>query len=218
MKLEDAVARLQEGFRGALPGHDAFLRMSGYPRPDLDAVRRMDPPARESAVLALLYTRQQEAHVLLMLRPEYDGVHSGQVSFPGGRREPEDPDLLHTAEREFREETGASTEGLMHLGSLSPVYIPPSRSLVTPFVAAAERLGPVAPDPREVASLIEAPLALLLRDDILRTGERYVQVMGRSLQVPYFDVQGQMVWGATALMIAELRALLSDRSPGGSEH
>ncbi len=217
MKLEEAIVRLEHAFRGDLPGHDDFLRMSGYPRPDMEAVLRMDPPPRESAVLALLYPRGQQAHVLLMLRPEYNGVHSGQVAFPGGRREPEDPDLRHTAEREFREETGASTADIMHLGSLSPVYIPPSRSLVTPFVAAVEQLGPLSPDPREVASLIEAPLELLLRDDILRTGERYVQVMGRSLQVPYFDVQGQMVWGATAMMIAELRALLSARSPGGTE-
>jgi 8-oxo-dGTP pyrophosphatase MutT (NUDIX family) len=216
--LQEAVFRLQRSFTQELPGHDAFLRMSGYPRPDLDAVRRMDPPPRESAVLAMLYERAGQAHVLLMLRPEYDGVHSGQIAFPGGRREPEDPDLLHTALREFREETGSMPAGLLHLGSLSPVYIPPSRSLVTPFVAAVDELGPLSPDPREVAALIEAPVALLLRDDILRTGDRHVQVMGRTMQVPYFDVHGHMVWGATAMMIAELRALLSDRSPAASGH
>lgn len=218
MTLPEAELRLQRSFNQGLPGHDAFLRMSGYLRPDLDAVRRMEPPPRESAVLAMLYERAGQAHVLLMLRPEYDGVHSGQVAFPGGRREPEDVDLWQTALREFREETGAMPAGLRPLGSLSPVYIPPSRSLVTPFVAAVHELGPVAPDPREVAALIEAPVALLLRDDILRTGDRHVHMMGRTMQVPYFDVQGQMVWGATALMIAELRALLSDRSPAGSGH
>ncbi len=218
MTLKEAVFRLQRSFTQDLPGHDAFLRLSGYPRPDLDAVRRMEPPARESAVMAMLYERAGQAHLLLMLRPEYDGVHSGQVAFPGGRREPEDPDLLHTALREFREETGATPAAPLHLGTLSPVYIPPSRSLVTPFVAAVHELGPLAPDPREVAALIEAPVALLLRDDILRTGDRHVHVMGRTMQVPYFAVEGQMVWGATALMIAELRALLSDRSPAGSGH
>jgi 8-oxo-dGTP pyrophosphatase MutT (NUDIX family) len=218
VKQEDAVQRLQAAFRGSLPGHDDLLRMSGYPRPDHEAVRRMRPAPRESAVLALIYPRHREAHVLLMLRPEYDGVHSGQVGFPGGRREPDDADLRHTAVREFHEETGAATAQLQHLGCLTPVYIPPSNSLVTPFVATVDELGALSPDPREVAALIEAPLALLLHDDTLRMGERHVHVMGRSMQVPYFDVKGHMVWGATALMIAELRALLSDRSPAGTGH
>lgn len=88
--------------------------------------------------------------------------------FQGGRREEEDPDLQATALREFHEETGASTTGLMVLGALSSVYIPPSRSLVTPFVAHTYQLGPLAPDAREVAALIEAPLATLLDPDVLR--------------------------------------------------
>ncbi len=218
MRYEDAVKRLQGAFGEGLPGHDDLLRMSGHPRSDREAVRSMQPAPRESAVLALIYPRQEQAHVLLMLRPEYDGVHSGQVAFPGGHREPDDTDLLHTAIREFREETGAPTAAMQHLGSLTPVYIPPSNSLVTPFVAAADELGVLSPDPREVAALIEAPLALLLRDDTLRMGDRHVHAMGRVLRVPYFDVKGHMVWGATALMIGELRALLNDRSPAGTGH
>ncbi len=176
----------------------------------------MQPAPRESAVLAMVYPRHMQAHVLLMLRPDYDGVHSGQVGFPGGRREPGDADLLHTAVREFNEETGASTSPMQHLGSLTPVYIPPSNSLVTPFVAAVDEPGAFSPDPREVAALIEAPLSLLLGDETLRMGGRHVHVLGRVLEVPYFDVKGHMVWGATALIIAELRAMLNGRSPAGS--
>lgn len=215
MNYERSIDLLRGALQQSLPGHDDLLRLSGYPRPDLDAVRAMDPPPRESAVLAVLYPKGLEAHVLLMLRPVYDGVHSGQVAFPGGRREEVDVDLSATALREFREETGAGTDGIQVLGPLSPVYIPPSRSLVTPFVAHTTELGPVAPDAREVAALIEAPISLLLRSDILKRGDRFVQVMGRRMEVPYFDVLGHMVWGATALMIAELRHLLGADHPDG---
>ncbi len=207
MKWEEATDLLRREMRAPLPGHDAFLELSGYKRPDLEAARAQDPPPRESAVLALVHEANGDAHVLLMLRPTYDGVHSGQVAFPGGRREETDTDLEATALREFAEETGASTSGIQLLGSLTPVYIPPSRSLVTPYVGVRRTLGHLAPDPREVAELIHAPLALLLRDDILKQRDQYIAIMGRSVHIPYFDVNGHVVWGATAMMIAELRAL-----------
>ena len=168
----------------------------------------MVPPPRESAVLALVYPKNGVAHTLLMLRPTYDGVHSGQVSFPGGRMEPGDASLLRTAQREFEEETGASPEGPELLGPLSPVYVQPSRSLVTPFLAVSERLGEFRPDPREVAALIEVPLDALLRKDVIRRRDQYIAILGRTVEIPYFDVEGKVVWGATAMMLAELRELL----------
>lgn len=202
------IQRLRGALALPLPGHDAFLELSGYKRLDVERALQQDPPPRESAVLALLYPKEDTLHCLLMLRPTYDGVHSGQVSFPGGKREVSDPSLMHTALREFEEETGAGTTGVEVLGPLSPVYIPPSRMLVTPFVGYAERIGPWNPDAKEVARLIETPLVDLLRDDILKRREQYIQLMGRSVEIPYFEVDGETVWGATALMIAELRALL----------
>ncbi|MBL7951044.1 MAG: CoA pyrophosphatase [Flavobacteriales bacterium] len=204
------LERLRHRLRGTLPGHDRFLELSGYKRPDIERARQLDPPPRESAVLALLYPKNDELHCVLMVRPTYDGVHSGQVSFPGGKREPADTSLAHTALREFTEETGADTSGVELLGELTPVYIPPSRMLVTPFLGYAAHIGPWQPDPKEVERLLEAPLALLLRNDILQRREQYIAIMGRSVEIPYFDVFGEVVWGATALMIAELRELLAD--------
>ncbi len=203
-----ALDRLRDALRGPLPGHDRFLELSGYKRPDLERARAADPPPRESAVLALLFPQEGQWRTLLMRRPDYEGVHGGQISFPGGRWEPQDASLEHTALREFMEETGALDTRIEVLGPLSPVYIPPSRSLVTPFVGIAEALAPVAPDPREVAELIHLPLELLLREDILKRREQFIQVMGRSVEIPYFDVHGHVVWGATAMMLAELRELL----------
>lgn len=201
------LARLRSALKGPLPGHDRFLELSGYKRPDLERARAMDPPPRESAVLALIYPREQVLHTLLMLRPTYPGVHSAQVGFPGGKQEPGDRSLEHTARREFKEETGADPQ-VEVLGSLTPIYIPPSGLLVTPFLGWTRDLGDLRPDPREVAALIETPLDGLLRGDIIKQRDQFVQLLGRTIKVPYFEVQGHVVWGATAMMIAELRELL----------
>jgi len=211
----DVVEQLRRRLTDPLPGHDAFLELSGYKRPDLERARQLAPPPRQSAVLALLYPKDTALHLLLMVRPTYDGVHSGQVSFPGGKQEPMDRDLSHTALREFAEETGGETAGIEILGRLSPVYIPPSRMLVTPFVGHAGHMGPWHPDPVEVAKLLEIPLAQVLRQDILKRREQYIQIMGRSVEVPYFDLHGEVVWGATAMMIAELRELLGSHTQPG---
>ncbi len=205
----DDLERLRTALQGPLPGHDAFAEVSGYKRPRMEEVLALDPPPRESAVLIAIYPEQTEYHTLLMLRPTYDGVHSGQVGFPGGKREAGDASLEATALREFREETGSQAT-VEVLGQLSPVYIPPSRLLVTPFIGFTNDLGELRPDPREVAALIATPLRQLIETEISH-GEQYVQVLRTRLRVPYFDVQGHTVWGATAMMVAELREMLGQR-------
>jgi 8-oxo-dGTP pyrophosphatase MutT (NUDIX family) len=202
------ITRLRERLSRPLPGHDDFRELSGYQRPEIEAVMRQVPPPKESAVLALLYPSAGELHTLLMLRPDYDGVHSGQVSFPGGHREPGDVDIIATALREFQEETGAESGHFEVLGTLTPVYIPPSRALVTPVLAYTDKLGEPHPDPREVAALIPTAISHLLRDDILKRTNVFVSILDREMEVPYWDVGGHVVWGATALMIAEIRKLL----------
>lgn len=199
---------LQRALEAPLPGHAEFLALSGYPRPRAAEALQRDPAPRESAVLVLFFPRNGSTHTLLMRRPTYPGVHSGQVSFPGGKREPQDADLRDTATREFMEETGAIGTDIHVVGTLTQVYIPPSDLLVTPYVAHTNALAPLAPDPTEVAGLIEAPLELLLRDDILKRGPQPLYTGGMTREVPYFDVLGNQVWGATALMLAELRQLL----------
>lgn len=199
---------LRTALRGPLPGHAAFADLSGYPRPSLEAALALSPPPRESAVLVLIHPVKGVDHTLLMRRPIYTGVHSGQISFPGGKREPEDDSLHATALREFREETGADTAGFEVVGDLSRIHIPPSKTLVTPVVAWSADLGRLRPDPREVAELLDVPLAELLRDDILRRKPFRMGLDGAERTAAYWDLNGQVVWGATALMIAELRTLL----------
>ncbi|MDX9750105.1 MAG: CoA pyrophosphatase [Flavobacteriales bacterium] len=205
--LAGRLERLRRTGIGTLPGHAEFMRMAGYERPPAEAVAD-DPAVRASAVLIPLYAVGAVPHTLLMLRPTYNGVHSAQVSFPGGKHEPGDPDLAHTARREFTEETGAPTDGMQLIGPLTPVYIPPSRTVVTPWLAHAHELGPFTPDPTEVAELIPVPLDELMRHDTLTTSRVYIHNLDQYWKVPAFRLQGHVVWGATALMIAELRAIL----------
>lgn len=175
--------------------------------PDL---RRDAPPpgedARRAGVLVLCYPHQGQLTTLLIQRTADPGVHSGQVGFPGGSVEPGDRDLTATALREACEEVGVCGANLAILGQLNRVYIPPSRFLVTPVVAALSVRPAFRPNPAEVAGLLELPLVELLRPECKQVTQMHLA--GIAFRVPYYDVSGQVVWGATALMLAELEARL----------
>ncbi len=207
------AADLRNALDGPLPGHEAFASLSGYPRPSVEAALALTPPPHESAVLILVHPVEGIDHTLLMRRPVYNGVHSGQIGFPGGKREPQDADLHATALREFREETGADTAGIEICGELSRIHIPPSRTLVTPVVGWCPKLGPVHPDAREVDVLLDVALDELFRNDILMRKSFPAGTDGKQREALYWAVQGQTVWGATAMMIAELRVLLQHPIP-----
>jgi 8-oxo-dGTP pyrophosphatase MutT (NUDIX family) len=196
---------IRQGLARDLPGHDGFLRHTSYRRELIDEALKKEPSPRYSAVLIVLFPVGGITHTVLIKRPEYEGVHSGQIAFPGGRMEPQDRDLEQTARREFTEETGARTDKFEILGTLSPLYIPPSRSLVTPFIASAPERLEFNPDDHEVQSLLHPSFDEILAPGLLSFTERFVSTTQIKSAVPYFGIQGEVVWGATAMMIAELR-------------
>lgn len=200
---------LRSALQAPLPGYSSFAEFSGYPRPNIEEALRQDPPLRESAVLILIHPAAGVDRTLLMRRPVYQGVHSGQIGFPGGKREAGDIDLVATALREFGEETGGRTDNIQVVGQLTRIPIPPSRTLVTPMVGWAPQLGDLQPDQREVAALLDVPLSELLRPDILRRKTFRMGLKGEERMAAYWDIRGEVVWGATAMMIAELRAVLA---------
>lgn len=162
-------------------------------------------PPKQAAVLLLLYEREAELHFVLMRRAEHTGVHSGQISFPGGRREA-DESPVQTALRETHEELGIPPDSVQVIGHLAELYIPPSNYLVQPIVGICTAPPRWQPKQDEVAEVIEVPLRLLF-DDTLKGAEETVRY-GLPFRIVYYNLFGHKVWGATASFLSELEMRL----------
>ncbi|PSQ96253.1 MAG: CoA pyrophosphatase [Bacteroidetes bacterium SW_9_63_38] len=189
----------------SLPGHDVHATMAPRHSARQDALSVDRQACREAGVLALLLPEEERPVLVLTARHDELSDHSGQISFPGGRREG-DETLSETALREADEEIGLSPTTVRLLGALTPLYIPPSNFCVHPFVGAAARALPLHPTDREVNQILRVPLDRLLAPET-RVVEPWT-LHEEEVEVPYYDVEGHTVWGATAMMIAELLATL----------
>ncbi|MBK9125853.1 MAG: CoA pyrophosphatase [Chloroflexi bacterium] len=168
--------------------------------------RQADPPPKQAGVLALLTGEDGDLRVVLTRRTDRLNGHRGQMSFPGGRRDDGDRDFAHTALRETGEELGIDTSGVDVLGALTPIYIPPSHFDVFPYVGYQHRLPPLVPNPDEVAAVYPVALADLF-DPANRIVTEIETVTGTRV-VPAYVLGGQVVWGATAVMLCELEVRL----------
>jgi 8-oxo-dGTP pyrophosphatase MutT (NUDIX family) len=197
------LEKLQYCFKGTLPGMDSHLIMA--PRHRIDDMRKaeLQPDAIKSSILILFYTRNNADHLVFIKRPVYNGVHSGQIAFPGGRWEVTDKSLYHTALREAREEIGINTQDVHFCGKLTDLFIPPSNFIVSPFVGIYKTSGVFYPDEIEVAEIIEIPFSFFLnpasvKNTIIKLAN------GIEILTPCFDYQGNIIWGATAMIMSEL--------------
>ena len=146
---------------------------------------------------------------MLILRKTYKGVHSAQVGFPGGKVEEEDETLMHTALREAEEEVGVSRKRVAVLKQMTQVYIPPSNFFVQPYMGLANETPLFIPQDEEVEALIEVPLREFL-DDRIQITQRFDTSYAKNIEVPAFQLQGHIVWGATAMMLNEIREMLKE--------
>ena len=201
--IEKLSLRLQK----TLPGQDAHDKMASESRLKL----KMPSPngrTRESAVLILFYPSKNKIFIPLILRPQYDGVHGGQMAFPGGRAEREDENLIRTAMREAQEEVGVRLTDITVIGQLTKLYIPPSNFFVQPVIGFMNHRPVFYPDAREVDKVIEIALEEIINPEII--GRKILIVRGVEVDAPFYQIQEHTVWGATAMMISELLTVIND--------
>lgn len=185
----------------SLPGKEAQAIMA--PRPIDERRFREDPekPAKLGGVMVLLYQDGGDIRIPLMKRPTYNGAHSGQVSLPGGKLEKGDANLTITALRETEEEIGIERNSIEVLGNLSEMFIVASNFKVFPTVGVIHEAPKFIPDSKEVERIYTPSI-----NELMNLSKRKVKTMHfppYTIQSPYFDVEGEVVWGATAMILGE---------------
>jgi 8-oxo-dGTP pyrophosphatase MutT (NUDIX family) len=203
MKLDLVVKKLEKILNLPLPGRIGQEKMAPFPVDENRFPIQIEKGYRKGAVLILFYPDKDLTWVPFIKRPIYDGVHSGQISFPGGKWDQGDSDLKETALREAEEEIGINSNKIELLGSLTNLYIPPSNFLVSPFIGFTPEKPEFVPDPFEVDRIISIPVHQLVHQSIRKIG-KVRSGNGMKLNAPYFEIDKEVVWGATAMILGEL--------------
>ena len=192
-----------------MPGEASHHKMAPIERlEELTKQSLKKNKAKRAAVMALFYpNRDGETHLALILRKTYKGVHSAQVGFPGGKQEPSDISAEHTALRETQEEIGVLQQDITVLKKLTQIYIPPSNFFVSPFIGVCETTPQFILQESEVEALIEVKISDFLDDSIYCT-RRLSTSYATDIEVPAYILNTHVVWGATAMMLSEVRELL----------
>ncbi len=201
MRFESLPEMLLNRLTRPLPGSEAHLELTSMKRFRSFPIRPA-PDTKKSGVLVLLYPDNHDIKTIFIQRPDYDGVHGGQVSFPGGKWERHDPDLVHTALRESQEEIGIRATHVRVLGTLTELFIPPSNFLVTPVVGWTDPITPLLPDPEEVVEILHISVYELIKPSTLQT--KRVTAGDWQGEVPCFFVHDKIIWGATAMILNEM--------------
>jgi 8-oxo-dGTP pyrophosphatase MutT (NUDIX family) len=192
-----------------LPGLEAQLRMA--PRPLMRPDPSLAPGLRPAAALLLIYPQADVWHVPLTVRGSSLRHHTGQVSLPGGRLDHPGESVEEAALREAYEEIGVLPDDVEILGRLTSIPVIVSGHLLQPVIGVAVRRPVFTLAAHEVERLIELPVSRLLEPDAVAWEERVRSIPPHGvMNVPYFEVDGARVWGATAMVLAEFGALLTD--------
>jgi 8-oxo-dGTP pyrophosphatase MutT (NUDIX family) len=192
-----------------LPGEMVHQEMAPINRPLASFARKNKENIRPSAVAIIVVENENHQEIVLIQRPNYEGTHGGQVSFPGGKKETTDRSLLETAMRECSEEIGLNLNESQFVRALTSVYIPVSNFDVAPFVFYHPSSPNFTADEREVESIFSIRLIDLLDEDSVGTMQIIPSNGNPAMQVPCFNVSNKQIWGATALILNEFKKLLS---------
>lgn len=204
-EIQNFATSLQAIIEKGLPGFEAQKKMSPSIREHI-----LNPHdkklAKDSGVLLLLYRKNNRIYIPFILRTTGKIKHSGQISFPGGKCELSDADYTATALRETYEELGVDPHKVNIIGRLTELYIPVSNFMVHPIIGYTDMPPKFCPNPSEVANIIEVPVNELLHDSNI--DKFNFTTNGFNVTAPYFNGKGHKIWGATAMILSELKELL----------
>ena len=201
---------LKDVLQNPLPGKAAHLKMAPLPRRQ-SLISEVSLPcgARESAVMVIIIPAEEllESRLLFIKRSRYEGVHSGQIAFPGGKVDKSDIDYIATAVRELEEEVGITLEEIEIVGKLTPIYIPPSNFNIHPIVAIAKRsLCPIG-DQREVSECRAIKLSQFICADNIKICDVIIKE-NEIVEAPCYLIDDFVIWGGTAMITCELTSIL----------
>ncbi|MDP5231560.1 MAG: CoA pyrophosphatase [Cellulophaga sp.] len=209
MNFDDFSKRISKIKNLPLPGVNSHYKMTpSFRIEELQQIQNSIKNPRKAAVMSLFYPNTlQNTNLLLILRKTYKGVHSNQIGFPGGKVEREDKDLLHTALRETHEEVGVLPAHVEVIKKITPIYIPPSNFEVQPYIGLYANPSAFVIQETEVEALVEVSLSDFMNDAFVST-KKLSTSYANNIGVPAFELNGYTVWGATAMMLNEVKELL----------
>lgn len=191
-----------------LPAREAHFKMAPLER--IESLKNLNFDninPKKAAVMMLFYPKKGRTHLVLIVRNSYKGVHSSQIAFPGGKYETLDVTFEKTALRETHEEIGIHPESIEIIMPFTNLYIQPSNFMVYPFLGICKEEIVFVPDGNEVVNIIELPLNDFLNDDLIITTTMSTSY-AENIKIPAFKINEHIVWGATAMMLSELKEVL----------
>lgn len=208
MNFQDFLEYVPKLMEVTLPASEAHFKMAPLERIEsLKNLNLENKNPKTAAVMMLFYPKKGRTHLVLIVRNSYQGVHSAQIAFPGGKYEPRDQIFENTALRETHEEIGIHPDIIEITRAFTCLYIQPSNFMVYPFLGICKEEVVFIPDSNEVADIIELPLSDFLNDDLV-VSVQITTSYAENIVVPAFKVKEHIVWGATAMMLSELKEVL----------
>ena len=210
MDFQEFLEYVPKLMTAELPAEVSHIKMAPLER--IESLKNFDIGEKKpkiAAVMMLFYPKNGITHLVLIVRNSYKGVHSAQIAFPGGKYEPQDEIFENTALRETHEEVGIHPNSMEIIKTFTPMYIPPSDFMVHPFLGISKEEIVFIPNIKEVANIIELPLTVFLSDTII-TDTKLTTSYANDISVPAFKIEEHIVWGATAMMLSELKDVLKN--------
>ena len=208
MNFQDFLEYVPKLAKVTLPAKEAHFKMAPFER--IESLKNLNMESinpKKAAVMMLFYPKNGRTHLVLIVRNSYKGVHSAQIAFPGGKYETPDVTFEKTALRETHEEIGIHPENIEIIMPFTNLYIQPSNFMVYPFLGICKEEIVFVPDGNEVVKIIELPLNDFLNDDLIVTTIMSTSY-AENIEIPAFKINEHIVWGATAMMLSELKEVL----------